>query len=80
VILAGDFNTWSNLRYKSLQDVAEQMGLAEVKLAKRRTRLSHFKRHLDHLFYKGLELVKAEMLTNVITSDHFPITAEFKIL
>ncbi len=80
VILAGDFNTWSSLRYKRLQDIAEHMGLTEVKLSKRRTRLSHFNRHLDHLFYKGLELVNAEMLTQVITSDHFPITAEFKIL
>ena len=80
VILAGDFNTWSALRYKSLQDVAEQMGLTEVKLAKRRTRLTHFNRHLDHLFFKGLEMVNAEMLTNIITSDHFPITAEFKVL
>ncbi len=80
VILAGDFNTWSDLRYKSLQDIAAQMRLCEVKLSKRRTRLSHFNRHLDHLFYKGLELVGAEMLTNVITSDHFPITAEFKVL
>ena len=78
VILAGDFNTWSDLRYRSLQELTHKMGLTEVKLAKRRTRLSHFNRHLDHLFYNGLEFVEAQMLTKVITADHFPITAEFK--
>jgi endonuclease/exonuclease/phosphatase (EEP) superfamily protein YafD len=78
VILAGDFNTWSKLRSQSLRDIAAHIGLQEVSLT-RRGRLHHFNQHLDHVFYRGLELQKAEVLLNINTSDHYPISVEFRL-
>lgn len=79
VILAGDFNTWNISRYKSLLALAEDMGLTEVQLT-RKGRLGHLNKHLDHIFYKGLQLESAQVLSQVRSSDHYPITAKFKIL
>lgn len=78
VILAGDFNTWSKLRAQSLREITSRMGLQEISLA-RRGRLHHFNQHLDHVFYRGLELQKAEVLSGINTSDHYPISAEFRL-
>jgi endonuclease/exonuclease/phosphatase (EEP) superfamily protein YafD len=77
VILAGDFNTWNSLRLRSLHDLAKKMELHEVPL-ERTTRMLHFNRHLDHVFYRGLEFQKAEVFA-VRSSDHYPITVEFSI-
>ena len=79
VVLAGDFNTWNMARYKNLLALASDMGLNEVPLT-RKGRLSHLNKHLDHVFYKGLALESAEVLVNIRSSDHYPITAKFKIL
>lgn len=78
VILAGDFNTWSVSRYRDLLALTGEMGLHEAKLA-RKGRLSHMNKHLDHVFYKGLTLESAEVLMHVRSSDHYPITAKFKL-
>jgi endonuclease/exonuclease/phosphatase (EEP) superfamily protein YafD len=78
VILAGDFNTWNKLRSQSLREITSQMGLQEVILA-RKSRLHHLNQHLDHVFYRGLELQKAEVLSDINTSDHYPISAEFRL-
>ncbi|HEU4839575.1 MAG TPA: endonuclease/exonuclease/phosphatase family protein [Micavibrio sp.] len=78
VILAGDFNTWNDLRYRSLLDVADRMGLQEAQLM-RKGRLAHLNKHLDHVFYRGLDIVQTEVLMAVRSSDHYPIVVEFVI-
>jgi len=77
VILAGDFNTWNSLRLRALHELAKKMQLQEVPM-ERTTRLLHLNRHLDHVFYRGLELHKAEVFA-VRSSDHYPIAVEFSI-
>ncbi len=77
VILAGDFNTWSGARYKSLRELAEKMGLAELRM-ERKAMLQHLNRHLDHVFYKGLDVEETKVLMTVRTSDHYPISVRFK--
>ncbi len=78
LILAGDFNTWNDLRFRALKDLADKMQLHEVAL-ERKSKLFHFHRHLDHVFYRGLRLQSAEVLFDVRSSDHYPITIEFEI-
>lgn len=78
VILAGDFNTWNILRYRALKDLADKMQLREVAL-ERKSRLLHLYRHLDHVFYRGLDLQNAEVLFDVRSSDHYPIVVEFSL-
>ncbi len=76
VILAGDFNTWNVRRMRSFHRIATGAELTEV-VMQRPTRLAHLNRHLDHLFYRGLELRSAESLFWLTSSDHAPITATF---
>lgn len=78
IILAGDFNSWGRGRYRKLTEMTMGMGLSEVTLA-RKGRWQHFNQHLDHVFYRGMELQSAEVLFNVRSSDHYPITAKFSL-
>ena len=53
VILAGDFNTWSNAR----MDVVEQLAITHELQAvsfQRQQPAGHFGHHLDHIYYRGL--------------------------
>ena len=78
VLLAGDFNTWSAMRFKALIDITTKMELEEVKLT-RKGRLFHLNKNLDHVFCRGLKVVQTEVLMNVRSSDHYPIVVEFTI-
>jgi endonuclease/exonuclease/phosphatase (EEP) superfamily protein YafD len=79
VILAGDFNCWSAARHNLLFSVVKKEGLTAVTL-ERRPRWIHFNRHLDFIFYRELELVKADALCHIKSSDHYPLLAEFQVL
>jgi len=72
LLLAGDFNTWSNMRMKALKRLAKTLHLTTIEFADsaRSTGLGHF---LDHAFIRGMEAVKVENLGNVQTSDHKPL-------
>jgi len=78
VILAGDFNTWNPQRLVRFFEVSRAAGLEEAAMA-RRSRLAHLNQHLDHVFYRGLELVDVASLSHILSSDHAPITATFKL-
>lgn len=77
VILAGDFNTWSAQRLGHFLDVVLGAGLVEATMERRR-RLAHLNRHLDHVFFRGLELRTIASLSHIQSSDHAPITATFE--
>lgn len=76
LILAGDFNTWSKKRYDIFCQLAYQFQLAEAVML-RKPRLAHLRQNIDHVFYRGLTLVQASVLTNIKSSDHYPIYAQF---
>ena len=76
VIVAGDFNTWSDSRMAIVQSMAERLSLKAVTY-KNHNRLTMFGNPLDHFFYRGLELVKEESLS-VNSSDHNPIKVTFR--
>ena len=74
IIFAGDFNTWSPVREKSLVDAAARIGLTEAK--PRRGERSRFMGMLaDYLFVRGLE-VNDVWVEPVQSSDHAPIRAK----
>lgn len=74
VILAGDFNAWSEERTKLLRDMAQQLGLVEVKFEPDyRVR---FNQHpLDYVFVRGMNVIQAKTEENK-ASDHNPLLLE----
>lgn len=84
ILLAGDFNTWNSKRLKYFSELASLFLLKEVKM-QRKPRVNHLFQHLDHVYYRGLELVEAHVHTHIQSSDHYPIslslrTAKTKII
>ncbi len=78
VIFAGDFNSWNQWRVRILLKNISHYGFKEVKFAP-----DHRKRFitglaLDHVFYRGLTLIKAEAPQSD-ASDHNPLLVEFKL-
>lgn len=77
VILAGDFNTWRPGRRKVVQEYVVQLGLQQVKFtADHRTQV--FGMPLDHVFTRGLTVIEAAV-SEVVSSDHNPMTATFAL-
>ncbi len=73
IIWAGDFNTWSNSRMNYLLGVTKKLGLSHVQFKNDPRGLV-----LDHVFYRGLNLKKSEII-EISTSDHYPLLVEFSI-
>lgn len=74
VIVAGDFNTWMNKRFEVVLDFALQHGLQFVSFEK-----DSRSRPLDHILAKGLKVKNSMVHSEVKSSDHKPLTAEFEI-
>lgn len=77
IILAGDFNTWSEKRLQSLHEVTEQLGLQPVQFPTDH-RKKVFKKAVDHIFYRGLTVANARVL-RVRSSDHNPMLVDFRL-
>jgi endonuclease/exonuclease/phosphatase (EEP) superfamily protein YafD len=77
MILAGDFNDWSESRSAALTRVTERLGLIAVRLAQD-DRSRYFGRPVDHVFYRGLEVVYADSVA-VTSSDHNPVRVRFRL-
>ncbi|MBX2880370.1 MAG: endonuclease/exonuclease/phosphatase family protein [Granulosicoccus sp.] len=77
IILAGDFNTWRPKRYRQFEQIALQAGLKEA-VMERNKRLQHLNQHLDHVYYRDLELIEIRSLDQINSSDHFPISVKFE--
>jgi endonuclease/exonuclease/phosphatase (EEP) superfamily protein YafD len=74
LIVAGDFNTHMIERAFALRDFADALGLTIVELSNDKRRLK-----LDHIFQRGLKVHRAEVLNQVKSSDHLPLTLEASI-
>lgn len=75
VIMAGDFNAWSQPRVSALYRFAHNMALKEVTFSDDQRRKA-FGRPLDFVFYRELKVVAASVLTTE-ASDHNPLLVEF---
>lgn len=74
LIVAGDYNTRNSGRNKILDEFAERMGL-NILVLKNDAR----KKKLDHILARGLKINKAEILTEIQSSDHPALWAELQV-
>lgn len=81
-IIAGDFNTYARIHTQAVNSFLNASGFL---LATKNTGwtykywyLLNHKTALDYIFYKGMELIKAEKIANRSHSDHLPVWADFK--
>lgn len=77
MIVAGDFNTWSESRMSHVNAMAIRLDLSSVSFNEN-LKSKFFGHYVDHVFYRGLEKKNATTLT-VVTSDHNPLTVVFKL-
>jgi endonuclease/exonuclease/phosphatase (EEP) superfamily protein YafD len=77
LMLAGDFNTWTQAREEAVREVARRLGLTEVSMpTDRRTR---FLRHqVDRIYVRGLVATSASAVP-VTSSDHNPVLATMRV-
>ena len=78
MIIAGDFNSWSEARLAIVNTMAEKLALRKLTYASK-SRVRIFGNALDHVFYRGLELITEETI-KVTSSDHNPIKVSFRLL
>ena len=77
VILAGDFNTWSDERTRIVERLAKRLTLSSLDYSSH-NRTSVFGRAIDHVFYRGLEPLEHDTW-QVSSSDHNPTRVSFRI-
>jgi endonuclease/exonuclease/phosphatase (EEP) superfamily protein YafD len=77
IIVSGDFNTWSEERMEIVRATAERLDLRTVTF-EQDNRVTVLGRNVDHIYYRGLELIEAVCIT-VRTSDHNPLMARFRL-
>ncbi|HRI18168.1 MAG TPA: endonuclease/exonuclease/phosphatase family protein, partial [Burkholderiaceae bacterium] len=77
IIVAGDFNTWSDGRYRTMQAAMQRLGLDAV-LPGEDSRTRVFGRQIDHVFVRGFEVVQAGS-PQVQSSDHNPLLATLRL-
>jgi len=77
LVLAGDFNDWRRGRSQVLRGITGRLGLRPLRLT-RDKRSRHLGRPVDHVFYRGLEVVRADAV-EVTSSDHHPVRVSFSL-
>lgn len=78
LIVSGDFNNWSKKRIKALEKFQTELSLQKA-VVEEKYHIKHvFAKPIDHVFYRGLKLIKAEAIDTKKISDHNPIHAIFE--
>ena len=77
IILAGDFNSWRDERQAILDTLSQELALQQVAYKSHR-RITVFGNPIDHVYYRGLEIVEA-FSPSVTSSDHNPLLVTFKV-
>lgn len=77
LLIAGDFNSWSNGRQVIMQNFADELHTDAVRFSPDQ-RITFRGQPLDHVFYRGLELIQAES-RQVTVSDHNPMRITFRV-
>lgn len=77
VIFSGDFNTWSAPRLEEVEQTLQKEGFQEA-LFKSDQRTTVFGQPLDHIYYRGLQIIKSESWATE-ASDHTPQLVTFTL-
>ena len=76
MIVAGDFNSWSNDRVVEVNQFINKLSLLELEYqVNNKTHV--FGHEIDHVFYRQLDLV-SNRVWKVSSSDHNPISVSFR--
>ena len=77
IVLAGDFNTWSDERVAAVDALARGLGLSAV--AFRPDARERFSDHVvDYIFVRGFDVIDARAVA-VTSSDHNPVFAVLRV-
>ena len=76
IILAGDFNNWSDERTQIVIDMMGRLSLKQLPY-ENHNRTLVFGSAIDHVFYRGLT-VTSHKTHHVTSADHNPITVTFR--
>jgi len=76
MIVAGDFNSWSNSRMAEVDTLIELLSLSKLEYSVN-NKTHVFGNAIDHVFYRGLEIV-THQVKQVSSSDHNPISVNFR--
>ncbi|KJY69013.1 endonuclease/exonuclease/phosphatase family protein [Vibrio nigripulchritudo] len=79
IIIAGDFNTWSEERTQELKKRVELLGLKEARFSPDQRTEFVTGWPLDHVFYRDLNFKSAEAPLSG-ASDHSPMWVEFSLV
>lgn len=78
LIVCGDFNNWSKKRIKVLEEFQTELSLQKA-VVEGGHHIKHvFSKPIDHIFFRGLRLIRAEAIDTKKVSDHNPIHAVFE--
>ena len=77
MIIAGDFNTWSQKRMRIINEMSSNLGLAAVEYDNDH-RLTVFGNPVDHVYFRGLETLDTNT-ESVESSDHNPMMTTFRL-
>lgn len=81
LIIAGDFNSWHKKRTSFLiSDFCKDLELKIVGIRDAHNVKKFFNQHLDHIFYRDLELIDSGTDNTKKLSDHNPLYATFRPL
>lgn len=77
VIFIGDFNTRNKARIAKARSIVAEFGMKEYDF--KRIKVADMLSHLDRVYARGIIVHKVEMLENIRSSDHFPISMDISI-
>ncbi|GMR16190.1 MAG: endonuclease/exonuclease/phosphatase family protein [Gammaproteobacteria bacterium] len=77
MIVAGDFNSWSDSRMAVVDQLVERLELSELEYSVN-NKTHVFGNAIDHVFYRQLEPLKYQV-QQVSSSDHNPISVNFRV-
>lgn len=77
VIVAGDFNTWSEERQQIVATLTRELGLNAV-VYEQDKRSRFLGEPVDHVYYRGLRAEPAQVIT-VSSSDHHAVRVTFRL-
>ncbi|EPZ52447.1 endonuclease/exonuclease/phosphatase family protein [Bacteriovorax sp. BAL6_X] len=80
VVFAGDFNTNAPTKTLLMNILLKKEGFMQVHYTGTDDRMTFLGQPLDHIWYRGLNLVEARVLGEVEGSDHTPLQAEFELI
>jgi endonuclease/exonuclease/phosphatase (EEP) superfamily protein YafD len=76
LIFAGDFNTWSTSRHEYLLAKTNRLGLNRLDIE---NPMGLFSATLDHIFYRGVQVLEYRAMHEFQSSDHLPLKIRYAV-